>query len=237
MSFDLGNRTSIITDEIRLIEGNELVDIRDLVSGTVPTNVYNKGQIDALLDTKADDATTYSITQVDGLLDDKQDTIGAGDLAIEDTAGLQDALDAKQDALGPGALDIADTDGLQEAIDAAALPAENTLLWAGVTGEVKTVDVANGTGGTLETYNVYTKSAIDGIVEGLEEDITRARKPEENVLLWGGVSNGEAALEQANGNGGVQNTYYFYNQLLGDIETTPGPTGATGPASTVIGPT
>ena len=122
MSFNLGNRTSIIANEIRLIEGNELVDIKDLVSGTVPTNVYSKGQIDALLDTKADDLTTYSITQVNSLLDDKQDAIGPGDLDIADTDGLQSALDAKQGTINAGDLSIADTSGLQDALDAAALP-------------------------------------------------------------------------------------------------------------------
>ena len=76
MSFNLGNRTSIIADEIRLIEGNALIDIRDLVSGTVPTNVYSRGQIDALLGTKADDLTTYSISQVDGLLENIELTPG-----------------------------------------------------------------------------------------------------------------------------------------------------------------
>ena len=135
MSFNLGNRTSIIADEIRLIEGNALVDIRDLVSGTVPTDVYSRGQVDASLGTKADHATTYSITQVDDLLDDKQD------------------------AIGPGALDIADADGLQDALDAAALPADKTILFDSFNDANGTIrlNIADGTGGTEPLEHIWSE--------------------------------------------------------------------------------
>jgi hypothetical protein len=63
-------------------------------------------------------------------LNAKQATIGADDLSISHTTGLQDALNAKQVTVVNDALDIAHTSGLQNALDARASAAAPTLTGA-----------------------------------------------------------------------------------------------------------
>ena len=76
MSLSLNNTEEIIANSIYLIQGNDIIDILDLISnatGGVENNTYTKSQIDGFLNLKRNLIDSYSIIQTNNLLNNKLD--------------------------------------------------------------------------------------------------------------------------------------------------------------------
>ena len=76
MSSSLNNTEDIIANSIYLIQGNDIIDILDLISnatGGLENNTYTKSQIDSFLNLKRNLIDSYSIIQTNNLLNNKLD--------------------------------------------------------------------------------------------------------------------------------------------------------------------